>query len=441
MLGRRRRKEGFEWREYVRTTILVRRKNRRERVGQAAKVAAGGLKDAGQLGVAAGVAAGAAGAQAVGRGAKVAGEQGLAAGAAGAQALGRGMKAAGRFGAAAGRQGWAMGLAGARAAHAGARAGLPRVWDFLAACGRGLGAAAIWTWHGVCSIAAAAREGLGPLLAALGRALEPIADRLRRPGLALPLSVAGGVALGVAAARTALVGFDGMAALALLVGIGVIAAVLAARWSYAPPLWLSSLGDLLSAGGRAAARSGVALPSGLGVSVLRAGAAVVVAALFVGGFLLLGRALPSSSTVASLLPSSETVEGQAVAVTGDTMRIAGTTVRLDGIEAPDLRQTCRSASGRAWRCGTSAKSALARLTGYETVTCELTGAEDAQGHKVARCHMGETDLAAELAREGHVFAEAGFFSTYAAYEDEARDARAGIWRGDAERPSSDRAQK
>jgi endonuclease YncB( thermonuclease family) len=418
MLGRRRRKEGFEWREYVRTTILVRRKNRRERVGQAAKVAAGGLKDAGQLGVAAGVAAGAAGAQAVGRGAKVAGEQGLAAGAAGAQALGRGMKAAGRFGAAAGRQGWAMGLAGARAAHAGARAGLPRVWDFLAACGRGLGAAAIWTWHGVCSIAAAAREGLGPLLAALGRALEPIADRLRRPGLALPLSVAGGVALGVAAARTALVGFDGMAALALLVGIGVIAAVLAARWSYAPPLW-----------------------SGLGVSVLRAGAAVVVAALFVGGFLLLGRALPSSSTVASLLPSSETVEGQAVAVTGDTMRIAGTTVRLDGIEAPDLRQTCRSASGRAWRCGTSAKSALARLTGYETVTCELTGAEDAQGHKVARCHMGETDLAAELAREGHVFAEAGFFSTYAAYEDEARDARAGIWRGDAERPSSDRAQK
>ncbi len=207
------------------------------------------------------------------------------------------------------------------------------------------------------------------------------------------------------------------------------------------PRWRSTRALEIAAASRKATRRGAALRAGLGVGGLRGGAAVVVAALVVGGFLLLGRALPSSSTVASLLPSSETVEGQAVAVTGDTMRIAGTTVRLDGIEAPDLRQTCRSASGRAWRCGTSAKSALARLTGYETVTCELTGAEDAQGHKVARCHMGDTDLAAELAREGHVFAEAGFFSTYAAYEDEARDARAGIWRGDAERPSSDRAQK
>ena len=37
MFGWRTRNVGFEWREYVRTTILVRRKNRRERVGHAAK--------------------------------------------------------------------------------------------------------------------------------------------------------------------------------------------------------------------------------------------------------------------------------------------------------------------------------------------------------------------------------------------------------------------
>ena len=35
MLGWRKRNDGFEWREYVRTTILVRRKHRRERVGEA----------------------------------------------------------------------------------------------------------------------------------------------------------------------------------------------------------------------------------------------------------------------------------------------------------------------------------------------------------------------------------------------------------------------
>ena len=54
MFGWRRRKDGFEWREYVRTTILVRRKNRRDRVAHAGKAAVQGLKVAGGRGAAAG---------------------------------------------------------------------------------------------------------------------------------------------------------------------------------------------------------------------------------------------------------------------------------------------------------------------------------------------------------------------------------------------------
>ena len=62
MFGWRRRNDGFEWREYVRTTILVRRKNRRDRVEQAGKAAVDGLKAVGERGAA----AGAVGAQALG---------------------------------------------------------------------------------------------------------------------------------------------------------------------------------------------------------------------------------------------------------------------------------------------------------------------------------------------------------------------------------------
>lgn len=46
--------EGFEWREYVRTTILVRRKKRREKVVEAKKAAMAGLKQAGKSGAEAG---------------------------------------------------------------------------------------------------------------------------------------------------------------------------------------------------------------------------------------------------------------------------------------------------------------------------------------------------------------------------------------------------
>ena len=82
MFGWRKRNDGFEWREYVRTTILVRRRDRRERVGQAAKDAVHNLKAAG----ARGAAASAVGAQAFGRGAAAAGQKGAVYGAAGIRA-------------------------------------------------------------------------------------------------------------------------------------------------------------------------------------------------------------------------------------------------------------------------------------------------------------------------------------------------------------------
>ncbi len=46
--------EGFEWREYVRTTILVRRNKRREKVVEAKNAAVAGLKHAGKAGAEAG---------------------------------------------------------------------------------------------------------------------------------------------------------------------------------------------------------------------------------------------------------------------------------------------------------------------------------------------------------------------------------------------------
>ncbi|HWK32123.1 MAG TPA: hypothetical protein VNR51_00395, partial [Hyphomicrobium sp.] len=82
----RRRNDGFEWREYVRTTILVRRKQRRDRIGEAGKAAVRNVKEAGQRGAA----AGAEKAMAVGRAAANAGQHGAMMGAAGARAVGKG---------------------------------------------------------------------------------------------------------------------------------------------------------------------------------------------------------------------------------------------------------------------------------------------------------------------------------------------------------------
>lgn len=55
MFGWGRDKDGFEWRKYVRTTILIRRERRRQRIDDARVAAIDGLKDAGRKGAAAGV--------------------------------------------------------------------------------------------------------------------------------------------------------------------------------------------------------------------------------------------------------------------------------------------------------------------------------------------------------------------------------------------------
>ena len=50
------------------------------------------------------------------------------------------------------------------------------------------------------------------------------------------------------------------------------------------------------------------------------------------------------------------------------------------------------------------------------------------------------DVAADLTARGHVFAESGLFSAYGRHEQDARNAKLGIWRGTSERPSEYRAR-
>ena len=48
------------------------------------------------------------------------------------------------------------------------------------------------------------------------------------------------------------------------------------------------------------------------------------------------------------------VVGQAWIVDGDSLRLAGRSIRLDGIDAPEWDQTCLDAGGQTWRCGRAA---------------------------------------------------------------------------------------
>jgi endonuclease YncB( thermonuclease family) len=134
------------------------------------------------------------------------------------------------------------------------------------------------------------------------------------------------------------------------------------------------------------------------------------------------------------LPQGRDVTGFADPVDGDSLRLAGREVRLRGIDAPELRQTCRRDGGE-WPCGREALMALDRKIGLQPIACTPSG-RDRFGRDLADCRVGETHLNAWLVREGWAVA----FGAFAAEEGEARAARRGIWAGSFESPSAWRAK-
>lgn len=120
------------------------------------------------------------------------------------------------------------------------------------------------------------------------------------------------------------------------------------------------------------------------------------------------------------------IVGAARVIDGDTLEVGGTTVRLHGIDAPELAQSCEAA-GRSWPCGRWARQELSRLVGDGPVTCEALG-QDRFGRTVARCAGAAGDLGATLVEAGAAAAYRRYALDYVDHEVRARQSGRGIWR-------------
>ena len=362
MFGWRKKKDGFVWNEYVRTTILLRREQRKQRIDDVRDAAVDGIKHASKQGV-------------------------------------------------------ALGVAGASAAGRGAWSGLRKTTtvtsDWLS-----VAASATWLWI--------ADRG-EPLVAVLSDATSRAFEVLRQPAMSAPLFLIGAVTAVSAAARWSQHGFDTNATISA--SFAALALLLAA----VPQLAASRLGEQF---GRAFER----LPfAGAASSALRVGGVLVVAIGAVSWLVPALMSQPSGSTAVTtavpvLTPASGRIEGKAVAIAGDQMRVGNDLVALFGIEAPAAGQICPGSKS----CAAAAKAALQKLVGAKRVTCDVSGLLGNSSSSAA-CQVNGADIAGQLVRGGHVFATTGLFATYASAEREAKTARAGIWRTDPLRPAQHRA--
>ena len=137
--------------------------------------------------------------------------------------------------------------------------------------------------------------------------------------------------------------------------------------------------------------------------------------------------LAAVASLYALAAHPETLSGNARVIDGDTLAIAGERVRLDGIDAPESRQSC-TRDGRPWACGKAATEAIRNLVGRNPVRCEVNR-RDRYGRAIGACFATGRDLQQLLVRQGLALAYRAYSTRYAPEENAARKERIGLWSG------------
>ncbi len=105
------------------------------------------------------------------------------------------------------------------------------------------------------------------------------------------------------------------------------------------------------------------------------------------------------------------VTGQASVIDGDTIEIHGQRIRLHGIDAPELAQTCWDRNGE-YPCGRIARTAaLDLIAGEDTVTCETRG-KDRFGRWLAVCFAGGFSINRNMVYTGWALAYRRYSTDY-----------------------------
>ena len=144
-------------------------------------------------------------------------------------------------------------------------------------------------------------------------------------------------------------------------------------------------------------------------------------------------ALPSAPGAQIAYSPAQPLDGIAIVVEGDRLDVNGLPVRLYGIDAPDIGQTCQSRLGRTYDCGQAAREVLERLIGTRPVQCSIHSVL-ASEVQVGTCSVGGRDLGATMVLSGWAFPQRSLSGRYEVLEGRAQSARAGMWAGRAERP-------
>lgn len=123
-----------------------------------------------------------------------------------------------------------------------------------------------------------------------------------------------------------------------------------------------------------------------------------------------------------------TITGPAIVVDGDSLRVKGQRIRLFGIDAPEIEQSCTFVTGASWACGRESRDMLVRFIGVDPVSCREQD-RDRYGRMVASCTVRGEDINRAMVRDGMALAYTRYSAKYLGDQDKAKAEKRGMWAG------------
>jgi len=127
---------------------------------------------------------------------------------------------------------------------------------------------------------------------------------------------------------------------------------------------------------------------------------------------------------------------------GDSIKIANYRVRLLGIDAPEMKQSCFDAQDQPYKCGEKSREFLVNLADKKEVNCFYNG-KDVYERYLAYCFVGKLSISNEILKNGHgvIYSFKQALDEEVELEKSAKNKKLGIWQGAFQLPKDYRKKQ
>ena len=135
------------------------------------------------------------------------------------------------------------------------------------------------------------------------------------------------------------------------------------------------------------------------------------------------------------------IEGLAIIIDGDTIKISNQKIRLFGIDAPEINQKCKKpfisfsflTLNKEYDCGVVSTNKLKKKIFNKKISCLVTN-KDRYGRFIGECFYKNMSINGWMVENGYAVAYLKYSKKFLMLENLAKNKKKGLWQGKFEKP-------